>query len=220
MPELRCAQGPQERCTRAPLVCGWIVRTKPNASTSASRRDCARPTIRQRLRLSPDVPQLWHRALSISPFPVCGLDSRNRRTHAHRTHSHAHTCTRRRTWRVVDIWCLCDRLLESDAILRRCHTQAKKCSHLALTLCSAIYSAGADKTVSIWDVERGERVRKFQAHSSFVNSCCPSRRGTPLLVSGNPALCSNNANAVIDAARLGPICIGSAAVHCRCSLRV
>ena len=123
-------------------------------------------------------------------------------------------------WRVVDIWCLCDCLLESDAILNRCHTQAKKCSHFALTLCSAIYSAGADKTVSIWDVERGERVRKFQAHSSFVNSCCPSRRGTPLLVSGNPALCSNNANAVIDAARLGPICIGSAAVHCRCSLRV
>jgi hypothetical protein len=49
---------------------------------------------------------------------------------------------------------------------------------------SAIYSAGADKTVSIWDVERAERVRKFAAHSSFVNSCCPSRRGTPLLVSG------------------------------------
>ena len=48
-----------------------------------------------------------------------------------------------------------------------------------------IYTASADKTVCIWDAEVGSRVRKWNAHSSFVNSCCPLSKGEPLVVSGS-----------------------------------
>ena len=48
-----------------------------------------------------------------------------------------------------------------------------------------IYTASADKTVCIWDAEVGSRVRKWDAHNSFVNSCCPLREGEPLVVSGS-----------------------------------
>jgi len=48
-----------------------------------------------------------------------------------------------------------------------------------------IYSASADKTAAIFDVESGERVRKLRDHTSYVNSVCASRRGEPLLVSGS-----------------------------------
>ncbi|CAD5180966.1 uncharacterized protein LOC135616786 [Musa acuminata AAA Group] len=48
-----------------------------------------------------------------------------------------------------------------------------------------IISASPDKTLRAWDVESGKQVKKMAEHSSFVNSCCPSRRGPPLVVSGS-----------------------------------
>ncbi|KAK6914476.1 WD40 repeat [Dillenia turbinata] len=50
---------------------------------------------------------------------------------------------------------------------------------------SQIISASPDKTVRAWDVESGKQIKKMAEHSSFVNSCCPSRRGPPLVVSGS-----------------------------------
>ncbi|KAI3873455.1 hypothetical protein MKW98_008107 [Papaver atlanticum] len=48
-----------------------------------------------------------------------------------------------------------------------------------------IISASPDKTLRAWDVETGKQIKKMVEHSSFVNSCCPSRRGPPLVVSGS-----------------------------------
>ncbi|GBG69530.1 hypothetical protein CBR_g4366 [Chara braunii] len=48
-----------------------------------------------------------------------------------------------------------------------------------------IVSASPDKTVRVWDAETGKQVKKMVEHSSFVNSCCPARRGPPLIVSGS-----------------------------------
>ncbi|KAJ6291445.1 hypothetical protein OIU76_023505 [Salix suchowensis] len=50
---------------------------------------------------------------------------------------------------------------------------------------SQIITASPDKTVRAWDVETGKQIKKMAEHSSFVNSCCPSRRGPPLVVSGS-----------------------------------
>eukprot|EP00249_Psilotum_nudum_P009836 c22181_g1_i1 orf=149-1237(+) len=48
-----------------------------------------------------------------------------------------------------------------------------------------IVSASPDKTLRAWDAETGRQVKKMAEHSSFVNCCCPSRRGPPLVVSGS-----------------------------------
>ncbi|KAG0470871.1 hypothetical protein HPP92_017571 [Vanilla planifolia] len=50
---------------------------------------------------------------------------------------------------------------------------------------SQIISASPDKTLRAWDIETGKQVKKMAEHSSFVNSCSPSRRGPPLVVSGS-----------------------------------
>jgi len=50
---------------------------------------------------------------------------------------------------------------------------------------SHIFSASADKTMSAWDVEMGQRAKKCAGHTSFVNSCCPARRGPPLVATGS-----------------------------------
>mmetsp|Transcript_18742 Transcript_18742/g.30815 ORF Transcript_18742/g.30815 Transcript_18742/m.30815 type:complete len:340 (-) Transcript_18742:702-1721(-) len=50
---------------------------------------------------------------------------------------------------------------------------------------STIFSASADKTVGVWDPEIGRRIKKLTDHGSYVNSCCPARRGPPVLVSGS-----------------------------------
>ncbi|KAG0229372.1 hypothetical protein BGW42_001625 [Actinomortierella wolfii] len=47
-----------------------------------------------------------------------------------------------------------------------------------------IFTASADKTCGVFDVETGERIKKFKGHTSFVNSCSPARRGVELLASG------------------------------------
>ncbi|KAI3959948.1 hypothetical protein MKX01_030239 [Papaver californicum] len=48
-----------------------------------------------------------------------------------------------------------------------------------------IISASPDKTLRAWDVETGKQIKKMVEHSSVVNSCCPSHRGPPLVVSGS-----------------------------------
>lgn len=48
-----------------------------------------------------------------------------------------------------------------------------------------IYSASADRTVRVWDAESGKQIRWIKGHDTYVNTCCPARRGAPLLVSGS-----------------------------------
>ncbi len=48
-----------------------------------------------------------------------------------------------------------------------------------------IVSASPDKSVRAWDATTGEQVKKMSEHDNFVNSCCPLKRGPPLLVSGS-----------------------------------
>ncbi|KAI3895131.1 hypothetical protein MKX03_010998 [Papaver bracteatum] len=48
-----------------------------------------------------------------------------------------------------------------------------------------IISASPDKTLRPWNVGTGKQINRIVEHSSFVNSCCPSRRGPPLVVSGS-----------------------------------
>lgn len=47
-----------------------------------------------------------------------------------------------------------------------------------------MFTASTDKTLGIWDFETGTRIKKLKGHSSFVNSCFPSRRGPQYIVSG------------------------------------
>ena len=48
-----------------------------------------------------------------------------------------------------------------------------------------LVSASPDKTVRAWDAETGQQTKKMAEHDAFVNSCCPLRRGPPLLISGS-----------------------------------
>ena len=47
-----------------------------------------------------------------------------------------------------------------------------------------IISASPDKSVRAWDAQTGTQIKKMAEHDTFVNSCCPLKRGPPLLVSG------------------------------------
>ena len=57
-----------------------------------------------------------------------------------------------------------------------------------------ILSASPDKSVRAWDARTGQQVKKMAEHDNFVNSCCPLKRGPPLLCSGaddgNVKVCS------------------------------
>lgn len=48
-----------------------------------------------------------------------------------------------------------------------------------------IYTCATDKTLSIWDVQVSERIRKLKGHTGFVNSVQGTRRGNQTLVSGS-----------------------------------
>ena len=48
----------------------------------------------------------------------------------------------------------------------------------------SLISCSPDKTVRVWDAETGSEIKRLQEHKDIVNSCCPSRRGPPLVVSG------------------------------------
>ncbi|KAI8381094.1 WD40-repeat-containing domain protein [Radiomyces spectabilis] len=54
---------------------------------------------------------------------------------------------------------------------------------------SQIFSCSADKSVSIWDVKAGERVRRWKGHTQVVNSCQVARRGPETVVSGSDDGC-------------------------------
>ncbi|RUO96637.1 WD40-repeat-containing domain protein [Jimgerdemannia flammicorona] len=54
---------------------------------------------------------------------------------------------------------------------------------------SHIFTCSTDKTLGLWDVVTGQRVKKFKGHTSFVNSCSPARRGPEILVSGGDDGC-------------------------------
>jgi Prp8 binding protein len=46
-----------------------------------------------------------------------------------------------------------------------------------------LISCSPDKTVRAWDAETSEEIARFSEHAAVVNSCCPLRRGPPLVVS-------------------------------------
>lgn len=50
---------------------------------------------------------------------------------------------------------------------------------------SNVYTCATDKTLSIWDVETSQRLRKLKGHTHFVNSVQGTRRGDQLLASGS-----------------------------------
>ncbi|KAI9484764.1 small nuclear ribonucleoprotein 40kDa [Zychaea mexicana] len=50
---------------------------------------------------------------------------------------------------------------------------------------SQLFTCSADKTVSIWDANTGERTRRWKGHTMVVNSCQVARRGPENIVSGS-----------------------------------
>lgn len=48
-----------------------------------------------------------------------------------------------------------------------------------------IFSASADALLSSWDVETGERIRRYVGHDDIVNTLDVSRRGPEVVVSGS-----------------------------------
>jgi Prp8 binding protein len=48
-----------------------------------------------------------------------------------------------------------------------------------------IYTASIDKTVGIWDVTSGSRIKRLKGHTNFVNSVGETKKGQPLVVSGS-----------------------------------
>ena len=62
------------------------------------------------------------------------------------------------------------------------HTQLKGHKNSVLQLAwgggsELLFSASADFTAAIWNIEYGDRLKKIKDHSSFVNSICPTLRG-------------------------------------------
>ena len=57
--------------------------------------------------------------------------------------------------------------------------------HVPLARFSMLFTCSVDKTGAVWDCEVGERIKKLKGHTSFVNSCCPTRRGVALLATGS-----------------------------------
>ncbi|KAL5493415.1 hypothetical protein EMCRGX_G014595 [Ephydatia muelleri] len=50
---------------------------------------------------------------------------------------------------------------------------------------TTLFSASVDKSSAMWDCEVGVRLKRFRGHTSFVNTCCPMKRGEQLLVTGS-----------------------------------
>ncbi|XP_070533221.1 U5 small nuclear ribonucleoprotein 40 kDa protein-like [Ptychodera flava] len=72
---------------------------------------------------------------------------------------------------------------ENYAVLKG-HTGAIMDLHYS-TDGSTLFTASTDKTVALWDLHTGNRIKKLKGHTSFVNSCHPSRRGLQMVVSGS-----------------------------------
>lgn len=52
-------------------------------------------------------------------------------------------------------------------------------------MCSMLFSVSVDKMGAVWDVEVGTRIKKLKGHSSYVNSCSTSRRGSQMIATGS-----------------------------------
>ena len=52
-------------------------------------------------------------------------------------------------------------------------------------VCSTLVTASTDKTLALWDVDAGTRIKKLKSHNGFVNSCHIARRGPQLICSGS-----------------------------------
>ena len=50
---------------------------------------------------------------------------------------------------------------------------------------SQLISCSIDKTLGLWDVQSGTRIRKYRGHQTYVNSCGIARRGPQLMCSGS-----------------------------------
>jgi Prp8 binding protein len=50
---------------------------------------------------------------------------------------------------------------------------------------SNIISCSADKTVAIWDTNKGTRTRKLTDHTAIVNSCAFAKDNTHIIASGS-----------------------------------
>jgi Prp8 binding protein len=48
-----------------------------------------------------------------------------------------------------------------------------------------LVSCSADKTVAIWDANKGTRIRKYGSHTGIVNSCSVARDSFELFASGS-----------------------------------
>ncbi|KAF2072614.1 hypothetical protein CYY_006073 [Polysphondylium violaceum] len=57
-----------------------------------------------------------------------------------------------------------------------------------------MYSASTDKSIGVWDVENSKLIKRIREHKSFINSCCPARRGPPLIASAS----DDNTSRVFD----------------------
>ncbi|XP_031567783.1 U5 small nuclear ribonucleoprotein 40 kDa protein-like [Actinia tenebrosa] len=84
--------------------------------------------------------------------------------------------------RLVYLWNVYDEC-DNFAVLKG-HSGAIMDVHFS-TDGDTIFTASTDKTLAMWDYETGSRIKKLKGHTSFVNSCCPSRRGMQYIVSGS-----------------------------------
>lgn len=51
-----------------------------------------------------------------------------------------------------------------------------------------LLSCSADKTVAVWDANKGTRIRKYSAHTGIVNSCAVARDNNNVFASGSDDL--------------------------------
>ena len=63
-----------------------------------------------------------------------------------------------------------------------------------------IISCSPDKSIRAWNAATGTQIKKMAEHDNFVNSCCPLRRGPPLVVSG-----SDDGTVKVTALRAWPV---------------
>merc|ERR1739848_855841 len=50
---------------------------------------------------------------------------------------------------------------------------------------STLMTSSSDKTAACWDYETGGKVKKMAGHQSYVNACCPARRGPELIAAAS-----------------------------------
>jgi Prp8 binding protein len=50
---------------------------------------------------------------------------------------------------------------------------------------TSLYTASVDKTVGVWDVGTGSRIKRLKGHTKFVNCVGETKKGEPFVVSGS-----------------------------------